>query len=767
MSKTAQALSSAAKGGSSGPPALGLAQRLARERRADEAEAILRRARTAGDTTTATAAELARLLQAQRRYGEAQAQWRAILAATPDDLSALHGLLRTQRLRVQLVDAEALVADGMRRWPGARQLVLESARIAAQRESYPEAARRYHQVLALPGAAAEPLEELAQALVAQHRFVAAAAILQRLAAAEPTQARWREALARAAEEEGDVERALGHWGEVLHLEPRHMRARVATGRLLEDAARLTEAEAMFRDLAEVHPDAIEPYCQLGRMAMFQSNFAVAAGWLQRATTMRPEDPWAAALMVRTLAAQDRFRKASAMAWALAERLPDHLDAHLLVAWAEERAGRIDRATRELRRTQARFPQAFLPSLRLAELLARNGRVAEGRQVVEAARELNPDTLALRLALIDLSFASPSGRRVAPLVEELFADYPAHREVKKRVARLEAEQGRFGPARRLWREVARFDGRVSGPQLHLERLDDRPIPGSAGEIRLFTRIRNEAVRLPWLFDFYRSQGVDRFFVVDNGSDDGSRDYLLGRPDTHLYLTTDSYAVFGGGVRWLNHLLDRYGTGTWCLTVDVDEVLAYPHAERLGFKQLTAHLDRQGAQGLFAFMLDMYAEQGLHEAEYRPGDSPLRLCPCFDGAGYIRRDHPDFPFKMVTGGLVSRFLYDRKLDGVFLHYPVPLAQETGVLLHFKFIADFIDRARIEAKRKQYWQGAKRYTEFSRRMESTRTVDFRCDLTERFASTAQLVELGLMETTPAIDALAAQQARGDLLPGWREAR
>ena len=37
---------------------------------------------------------------------------------------------------------------------------------------------------------------------------------------------------------------------------------------------------MFRDLAEVHPDAIEPYCQLGRMAMFQSNFAVAAGWLR-------------------------------------------------------------------------------------------------------------------------------------------------------------------------------------------------------------------------------------------------------------------------------------------------------------------------------------------------------------------------------------------------------------------------------------------------------------------------------------------------------
>ena len=39
----------------------------------------------------------------------------------------------------------------MRRWPGARQLALETARIAAQRESYPEAARRYHAALAHAG----------------------------------------------------------------------------------------------------------------------------------------------------------------------------------------------------------------------------------------------------------------------------------------------------------------------------------------------------------------------------------------------------------------------------------------------------------------------------------------------------------------------------------------------------------------------------------------------------------------------------------------
>ena len=124
-----------------------------------------------------------------------------------------------------------------------------------------------------------------------------------------------------------------------------------------------------------------------------------------------------------------------------------------------------------------------------------------------------------------------GDAAEPLVEALHEAYPDHREVKKRLARVEVGHGRYVSARRLWAEVTCHDRRISGPPLHLERLDSRPIPAPAGEIRLFTRLRNEAVRLPWLFDFYRRQGVDRFFVVDNGSDDGSRDWLLAQPDTH--------------------------------------------------------------------------------------------------------------------------------------------------------------------------------------------------------------------------------------------
>ena len=120
--------------------------------------------------------------------------------------------------------------------------------------------------------------------------------------------------------------------------PRHLRARVAIGRLLEEFGRLGEAEALYRDLAETHPDRDGALYQLGRMALAQSDLAAAVSWLERAwpstrATGRPRrspGPWPSSTASRRLAA-----------WPAAlTRLPDILDAHLLVAWVEERAGRI-------------------------------------------------------------------------------------------------------------------------------------------------------------------------------------------------------------------------------------------------------------------------------------------------------------------------------------------------------------------------------------------------------------------------------------------
>ena len=122
---------------------------------------------------------------------------------------------------------------------------------------------------------------------------------------------------------------------------------------------------------------------------------------------------------------------------------------------------------------------------------------------------------------------------------------------------------------------------------LLRLDNRPIGDDRDEIRAFMTVRDEMLRLPQNLNHHRSIGVTRFFVVDNGSTDGSREFLLAQPDCHLFLTHNSYAESRYGLEWQHAVLDEYGTNHWCLIIDADEWFIYPGYERKPLPDLAAY------------------------------------------------------------------------------------------------------------------------------------------------------------------------------------
>ena len=75
-----------------------------------------------------------------------------------------------------------------------------------------------------------------------------------------------------------------------------------------------------------------------------------------------------------------------------------------------------------------------------------------------------------------------------------------------------------------------------------------------EIRLFVVAKNEAPRFPWFLNYYRRLGVDRFFVIDNGSEDGTADTLRGETNLHLFSTSHSYVGSRQGLNWVSALLN---------------------------------------------------------------------------------------------------------------------------------------------------------------------------------------------------------------------
>jgi len=115
-----------------------------------------------------------------------------------------------------------------------------------------------------------------------------------------------------------------------------------------------------------------------------------------------------------------------------------------------------------------------------------------------------------------------------------------------------------------------------------------------------------VRLPFFLEYYRAKGIGQFFILDNDSEDGTRDFLINQKDVCLFYSREQYSQALCGFNWHEILLKRYGTHRWCLTLDIDEFFVYPHSEKISIKELCVALDREGANALRAPLLDMYAD-----------------------------------------------------------------------------------------------------------------------------------------------------------------
>ena len=244
-----------------------------------------------------------------------------------------------------------------------------------------------------------------------------------------------------------------------------------------------------------------------------------------------------------------------------------------------------------------------------------------------------------------------------------------------------------------------------------RIDSRPIRSNPEEIRCFISLRNELMRLPVIFDYCRSLGVERFFALDNNSNDGSREFVLEQPDCHVFHTEGSHFEHNiSPPHWQNAVLNVHGDGHWCLIVDADELLVYPHCETLPLKDLCAYLDGKGCDSLVAPQIDMYGAGPVASTPYRKGDSFLGHCPWFDPEpGWLEQQNEGFPGFLMFGGVRERvfmrnqFRYQKppcltkvplvkwRKDRGFIHAThlinkARLPDIQGALLHFKFLTGF---------------------------------------------------------------------------------
>lgn len=315
----------------------------------------------------------------------------------------------------------------------------------------------------------------------------------------------------------------------------------------------------------------------------------------------------------------------------------------------------------------------------------------------------------------------------------------------------------------------FLGRAIRRRRALSPVANRTRAIDSGAILCFVTLRNEAVRLPYFLDYYRALGVDHFLVVDNDSDDGSRALLEAQPDVSLWTTKASYKGSRYGLDWVNWLLFRHGTGHWCLTLDPDEFLVYPHCDVRPLRALTDWLDSSAYRAFPAMMLDMYPRGPLTERIYAAGENPLDIAAWFDPANYMIRKNREYGNLWIQGGPRARaFFADDPQNAPALN-KIPLVRwarhyayvssthmllprslnlvydenggerASGILLHTKFLSTFVGKSDEEMTRGQHYAGSREYKAYHSALQNQ--PQLWCPESIEYEGWRQLEHLGLI--------------------------
>lgn len=325
-------------------------------------------------------------------------------------------------------------------------------------------------------------------------------------------------------------------------------------------------------------------------------------------------------------------------------------------------------------------------------------------------------------------------------------------------RLQFSQQRSDDELQRWRTRSVAAGVRACAQL-LERVDAQRIPKRGREIRLFAALRNEELRLPYFLEYHRSLGVDRFFIIDNESSDGTPEILRNADDVHVFRTGDEYCHQH---LWLLSLLRRYGRGYWCLVLDADELFAFPDCEHRRIPDLCQFLDAHGYDALQTLLLDLYPKTALRDAGYLAGTDPREVARWFDvshnatqwpSAYQNKRSPPDVP----VGGVRARVFgiapclsklpllrYRPRMiisPGVHLVQGATVAPMRGVSLHIKFLQDSPAAFVREAGRGVHFNDAVQYRAYARTLTDTPDLSLFSASSVELDDSRQLLKLGIM--------------------------
>lgn len=177
------------------------------------------------------------------------------------------------------------------------------------------------------------------------------------------------------------------------------------------------------------------------------------------------------------------------------------------------------------------------------------------------------------------------------------------------------QNRF--LRLLWRETQdeRFEAYVNPLEMKGENAvflrDIKYLDGKKtihlqkNEVGVVCLVKNGMEYFPSFLNYYQTLGAKHFVFIDNGSTDGTMDFLKNRDNVTVYQTALSHKHYESEIR--RAIIENLFQDSWVLCVDVDEFFDYPYSGKIALGQFLSYLNLHRYTTVISYMLDMFAKE----------------------------------------------------------------------------------------------------------------------------------------------------------------
>lgn len=334
----------------------------------------------------------------------------------------------------------------------------------------------------------------------------------------------------------------------------------------------------------------------------------------------------------------------------------------------------------------------------------------------------------------------------------------------------------GPGRvlpRAWARLSKLDlvqfgvlGAIVPFRVRMVKDAEGPAPGP-DEVVVLSVVHNGMPWLPTFLAHHRELGAGRFVILDNGSSDGTADYLRAQRDVVLLSSKAPYSHYQNPFK--RHICNRFARDRWCLFADVDELLAYPGMERQSLPELARFAREHGFTGVVTQMLDLFPERPIADmpeavhADLRP------FYRCYETRDIEARpgewhasNRVPAHISMHHGGVRRRiFGTDNGLTKVSLFYNgdglVPfhhwhstrgarIADFSVALLHYPFDRGYRDRVlEAAASNRHGWVPGDEYHAYAAVMRENPKLSMLSPASRRYDRPEQLVAEGFLQISP----------------------